>query len=779
MMFLWMSWIGMAAASGVVINEVLVDAPGADAGQEWVELYNGGSEPTDLGGWVIRWGNGDYTSEVELASEIIHPGAFILMGSEDVGAHLLVELDLGNGTSNSDAIQLIDNEGTIADTVVYGNPNSDAWLDDLGFEAESLAPTASAGRSIARTVDGVDTERSGDDFSVLDAPTPARSNVVIDDVEVPADDTGLASSECTGADWIKLNEVMVNPDGADAGHEWIELYNAGTDTVNLGGWGLQSGKSGSFSDILIFSSSINLAPGGFLLVGDGYVPGTDVLASLDMGNAGSNADAVRLMGCDDAPADTLVYGTPNDDMWLDDSGGVATSLAPKPGESTALARIMDGYDTDECGEDWIAAELATPGAPNPVSEPIDCVWGARQVKINEFMPDPEGADAGLEWVELYNSSDDTVSIDGWTLAWGKNGSYSGSKVFSVGTDLGPGAHLLVGGELVDPDVDVWADMDMGNAGSNSDAIQLVDCEDEVQDTVVYGGPNDEGWVDDSGSEATSLAEGPGGGESLARVEDGEDTDESAVDFVVSDDPSPGAANPYNEPVVCVPGALGIKINELLPNPEGEDSEGEFLEIYNTRDDTVSLSGWGIAAGTSSWPGAVSYLFPTGATIPTGGFLVVGGLDVEEADFYMDDDNKFSLGNGSKNPDGVRLVDCVGEVQDTVLYGSSTDLIEDFELDDDTGASTIATMPSENLTLGRRPDGADSDDNEADFVTNMPPTPGFENVVGGGGGGDDISKGCGCGGGGPSDPEAPVVEAGGVVGLFSALGLLVALRRRED
>jgi hypothetical protein len=89
------------------------------------------------------------------------------------------------------------------------------------------------------------------------------------------------------------------------------------------------------------------------------------------------------------------------------------------------------------------------------------------------------------------------------------------------------------------------------------------------------------------------------------------------------------------------------------------------------------------------------------------------------------------------------------------------------------------MPSENLTLGRRPDGADSDDNEADFVTNMPPTPGFENVVGGGGGGDDISKGCGCGGGGPSDPEAPVVEAGGVVGLFSALGLLVALRRRED
>ena len=177
---------------------------------------------------------------------------------------------------------------------------------------------------------------------------------------------------------------------------------------------------------------------------------------------------------------------------------------------------------------------------------------------------------------------------------------------------------------------------------------------------------------------------------------------------------------------------------------------------------------------------MSYTFPAGATLASGGFLVVGGLSVEEADFYTDDDNKFSLGNGSKNPDGVRLVDCVGEVQDTVLYGNPMDPVEDFELDDDAGASTIATMPSENLSVGRPLDGLDTDDNEADFVTNMPPSPGAKNTVGGGGGGEDLSKGCGCGGGdSPGGSEAPVVEAGGVVGVFSALGLLVALRRRED
>ncbi|MBC8454726.1 MAG: hypothetical protein H8D71_00790, partial [Deltaproteobacteria bacterium] len=91
----------------------------------------------------------------------------------------------------------------------------------------------------------------------------------------------------------------------------------------------------------------------------------------------------------------------------------------------------------------------------------------------------------------------------------------------------------------------------------------------------------------------------------------------------------------------------------------------------------------------------------------------------------------------------------------------------------------ASTTGEGLTVGRRPDGVDTDTNAAGIISNMPPTPGHENSVGSGGGGDDISRGCGCGGGGPDGSEAPVVEAGGVVGLFSALGLLVALRRRED
>jgi hypothetical protein len=40
---------------------------------------------------------------------------------------------------------------------------------------------------------------------------------------------------------VVINEIMYNPStdqGADTGYEWVELYNAGAGSVDLGGWRL-------------------------------------------------------------------------------------------------------------------------------------------------------------------------------------------------------------------------------------------------------------------------------------------------------------------------------------------------------------------------------------------------------------------------------------------------------------------------------------------------------------------------------------------------------------
>ena len=239
------------------------------------------------------------------------------------------------------------------------------------------------------------------------------------------------------------------------------------------------------------------------------------VASISLGNAGSSADIVQLSDCAGVVADTLVYGEPNTDGWVDDGGMVASSLAPKPGTDFSLARISDGYDTNACGTDFVVSETPTPGSANPSMEPIVCVEGAQQIKINEFMVDPDAAlvggdasDADLEWVELYNDSDAPVSIAGWKLQWGKNGTYPGAKVFSAGVTIAPGEWLLVVARWsriqMSPQASIWAMLPAARM-----RCVLMDCAEVVQDTVIYGPNNDDGWLDDEDEVATSFAEAPG------------------------------------------------------------------------------------------------------------------------------------------------------------------------------------------------------------------------------------------------------------------------------
>ena len=114
------------------------------------------------------------------------------------------------------------------------------------------------------------------------------------------------------ASGVVINEAFVNPDGADGGSEWVELYNAGDVAVDLTGWQLQAGTS-SLSVKHVFDGDLTIAPASFLLVGESAVERADVVADLALGNAGSNADIVRLVNDVDEVVDTLVYGASNAD----------------------------------------------------------------------------------------------------------------------------------------------------------------------------------------------------------------------------------------------------------------------------------------------------------------------------------------------------------------------------------------------------------------------------------------------------------------------------------
>lgn len=62
------------------------------------------------------------------------------------------------------------------------------------------------------------------------------------------------------------------------------------------------------------------------------------------------------------------------------------------------------------------------------------------------------------------------------------------------------------------------------------------------------------------------------------------------------------------PTSSQPTCQGIQINEILPNPAGDDTLGEFIEIYNPTDQTQSLHGCKLRTATKE------YIFPEQTTI---------------------------------------------------------------------------------------------------------------------------------------------------------------------
>jgi hypothetical protein len=95
---------------------------------------------------------------------------------------------------------------------------------------------------------------------------------------------------------------------------------------------------------------------------------------------------------------------------------------------------------------------------------------------------------------------------------------------------------------------------------------------------------------------------------------------------------------------------GIYINEILPNPEGPDEQNEWVELYNSNNFDVLLSGWRIKDIKGS---TKTYLIPALTKILANGFLI-----------FKRPDTKIVLNN---NEDGLELTNPNNKIIDSVMY----------------------------------------------------------------------------------------------------------------
>jgi hypothetical protein len=155
----------------------------------------------------------------------------------------------------------------------------------------------------------------------------------------------------------------------------------------------------------------------------------------------------------------------------------------------------------------------------------------------------------------------------------------------------------------------------------------------------------------------------------------------------------------------------LVINELYYDHPGSDGGYEFVEIMNVSSGGVPLAGVSLEFHNGAGDGWETIWNGASGTIAPGGLFAVGGRYVLPPPGAV---AELGLQNG---PDAVRLT--VGGVPaDVVGYGG----MDDGEYVEHASAPRVAAGRS----LARLPDGADSDDNSADF-TEAIPSPGSFNL----------------------------------------------------
>lgn len=353
-----------SSAQNIIITRVQAGGS-SGAKEELVILYNPSAQPIDITNWCLKNKNNVAfacflsSGEAPLLYSVPSYGYITIASKEYVASHSYSEAfytlvytvtnqSSGSIVAGSDSIQLIDTAHATIDAFSWSDASTSlpAWARLLLFsnpDTYSITGASSDWKreiNIASPPTGISALEGTplpeeDEEDEDEEPTPggqeSQGEQENQNNDAPTSNAGLnvpPGSDEKSFIWPYITELLPNPSGADAGHEFIELYNPNPYTLRLGKFAFQIGATKPKEYVL--SDEIEMPANGYVAL---YNTG---LINFTLSNT---AGKVQFVYNGVAVGDAIEYENAKDDK--------------------AWALIDDV---------WVYTAILTPGQPNPSLE---------------------------------------------------------------------------------------------------------------------------------------------------------------------------------------------------------------------------------------------------------------------------------------------------------------------------------------------------------------------------------------------------------------------------
>ncbi len=311
---------------------------------------------------------------------------------------------------------------------------------------------------------------------------------------------------------LLISEVLYDPYGEEPGGEWIEVYNAGSDSIQLSGYKLgDAWRAGDAEGMLSFPARQVIAPGQVIVIANQaavfyaayhFMPDYEMRESdrqvanlakytawadrsVELTNGG---DEVLSLDRNDKEADGISWGSSSEAFALP---------VPRVSQGHSLERYPPYLDTDS-SMDWRDCAHPTPGLVDltpptltptlsptvtltrtptiPPTPTITPTWGPspvfthtptctrtptttapiptetatpRRLLVSEVMYDPAGIEPDGEWIEIYNADDAPANLVDYKVGDEEaRGGNEGMLQFPGGTILSPGQAVVIANQAL-------------------------------------------------------------------------------------------------------------------------------------------------------------------------------------------------------------------------------------------------------------------------------------------------------------------------------------------